>query len=116
MHMATFKSAVIKRSVRVAGHKTSVSLEDAFWRGLKEIAGEHHVPLSDLIDRIDSGRQHANLSSAIRLFVLDFYREQREVDRDASASNDLNDLTIAVVASPPTPSLAANGGDTSARR
>ena len=113
MHTATFKSAVIKRSVRVAGHKTSVSLEDAFWRGLKEIAGEHHVPLSDLIDRIDSGRQHANLSSAIRLFVLDFYREQREVDRDASGSND---LTIAVVASPPTPSLAANGGDSSARR
>jgi predicted DNA-binding ribbon-helix-helix protein len=113
MHTATFKSAVIKRSVRVAGHKTSVSLEDAFWRGLKAIAGEHHVPLSDLIDRIDSGRQHTNLSSAIRLFVLDFYREQREVDRDASAPND---LTIAVVASPPTPSLAANGGDSSARR
>ena len=70
------KSPVVKRSIVIAGHKTSVSLEDAFWRGLKEIAGEHHVPLSDLIDRIDSGRQYANLSSAIRLFVLDFYREQ----------------------------------------
>ena len=113
MHTATFKSAVIKRSVRVAGHKTSVSLEDAFWRGLKEIAGEHHVSLSDLIDRIDSGRQHANLSSAIRLFVLDFYREQREVDRDADA---LNDLTTAVVASSSMSSLVANGGDSSARR
>ena len=83
MHMATFKSAVIKRSVRVAGHKTSVSLEDAFWRGLKEIAGEHHVPLSDLIDRIDSGRQYANLSSAIRMYVLRHYRDQ--VDKQASS-------------------------------
>ena len=100
MHTATFKSAVIKRSVRVAGHKTSVSLEDAFWRGLKEIAGEHHVPLSDLIDRIDSGRQHADLSSAIRLFVLDFYREQREVDRDASAPNETGDAIERRVLSP----------------
>jgi predicted DNA-binding ribbon-helix-helix protein len=100
MHTATFKSAVIKRSVRVAGHKTSVSLEDAFWRGLKEIAGEHHVLLSDLIDRIDSDRQPANLSSAIRLFVLDFYREQREVDRDASAPNETGDAIERRVLSP----------------
>ena len=77
MHTATFKSAVIKRSVVVAGHKISVSLEDAFWRLLKEIAGEHYLTLSDLIGSIDSGRQHTNLSSAIRLFVLDFYRKQR---------------------------------------
>ena len=76
MHTDTFKSAVIKRSIAVAGHKTSVSLEDAFWKGLKEIAGGHHLTLSDLIGNIDSGRQHNNLSSAIRLFVLDFYRKQ----------------------------------------
>jgi predicted DNA-binding ribbon-helix-helix protein len=70
------KSPVVKRSIVVAGHKTSVSLEDAFWRGLKEIAGGRHVTLSDLVAAIDSERRHGNLSSAIRLFVLDFYRTQ----------------------------------------
>jgi predicted DNA-binding ribbon-helix-helix protein len=68
------KSLVVKRSVVVAGHKTSVSLEDAFWKGLKEIAGKRQTSLSDLVAAIDSQRQHGNLSSAIRLFVLDFYR------------------------------------------
>ena len=70
------KSSVVKRSIVVAGHKTGVSLEDAFWKGLKEIAGGRNVTLSDLVAAIDSARQHGNLSSAIRLFVLDFYRKQ----------------------------------------
>jgi predicted DNA-binding ribbon-helix-helix protein len=70
------KSPVVKRSIVVSGHKTSVSLEDAFWKGLKEIAGGRHVTLSDLVATIDSERRHGNLSSAIRLFVLDFYRAQ----------------------------------------
>jgi predicted DNA-binding ribbon-helix-helix protein len=70
------KSLVIKRSIVIAGHKTSVSLEDAFWDGLKEIAGSRDTTLSDLVAAIDSERQHGNLSSAIRLFVLDFYRNQ----------------------------------------
>ena len=70
------KSLVFKRSIVVASHKTSVSLEDAFWNGLKEIAGERHITLSDLVAAIDSQRQHGNLSSALRLFVLDFYRTQ----------------------------------------
>lgn len=68
------KSPVVKRSIVIAGHKTSVSLEDAFWRGLKEIAGSRHITLSDLVSTIDTERQHGNLSSAIRLFVLDHYR------------------------------------------
>jgi len=68
------RSQIIKRSVVVAGHKTSVSLEDAFWSALKEISGERHMTLSESIGAIDSERQHGNLSSAIRLFVLDFYR------------------------------------------
>ena len=68
------KSPVVKRSIVVAGHKTSVSLEDAFWKGLKEIAGRRHMTLSDLVGAIDSQRQQGNLSSALRLFVLDFYR------------------------------------------
>jgi predicted DNA-binding ribbon-helix-helix protein len=73
------KSLILKRSVVLAGHKTSVSLEDAFWRSLKEIAAYQHVTLSALLVSIDSGRDHGNLSSAIRLFVLNFYRDQLEV-------------------------------------
>jgi predicted DNA-binding ribbon-helix-helix protein len=69
-------SAVIKRSIVIAGHKTSVSLEDAFWSGLKEIAGERDTTLSKLVAAIDADRRHTNLSSAIRLFVLDFYRNR----------------------------------------
>jgi predicted DNA-binding ribbon-helix-helix protein len=70
------KSPVVKRSIVIAGHKTSVSLEDAFWKGLKEIASGRDITLSELVAAIDSERQHGNLSSAIRLFVLDFYRNQ----------------------------------------
>jgi predicted DNA-binding ribbon-helix-helix protein len=84
------KSPVVKRSIVIAGHKTSVSLEDAFWKGLKDIAGVRDMTLSELVAAIDSERQHGNLSSAIRLFVLDFYRNQlsdhktaREGPRDA---------------------------------
>jgi predicted DNA-binding ribbon-helix-helix protein len=68
------KSPVVKRSIVIAGHKTSVSLEDAFWKGLKDIAGGRDTTLSDLVASIDSERQHGNLASAIRLFVLDYYR------------------------------------------
>jgi predicted DNA-binding ribbon-helix-helix protein len=68
------KSPVIKRSIVIAGHKTSVSLEDAFWKGLKEIAIGRDKTLSELVAEIDTGRPHGNLSSAIRLFVLDHYR------------------------------------------
>lgn len=70
------KSPVVKRSIVVAGHKTSVSLEDAFWRGLRDIADDRDMTLSDLVSTIDTDRQHGNLSSAIRLFVLDHYRNQ----------------------------------------
>ena len=70
------KSPVVKRSIVLAGHKTSVSLEDEFWRGLKEIAGKRLMTLSTLVDTVDAQRQHGNLSSALRLFVLDFYRIQ----------------------------------------
>ena len=65
---------VIKRSIVIAGHKTSVSLEDGFWSGLKEIAAARRSTLSDLVASIDTGRAGGNLSSAIRLFVLEHYR------------------------------------------
>jgi predicted DNA-binding ribbon-helix-helix protein len=70
------KSPVVKRSIVIAGHKTSVSLEDAFWKALKEIARLRRVTLSELIGSIDSDRMQGNLSSAIRLFVLDHFRTQ----------------------------------------
>ena len=76
------KSPVVKRSIVIAGHKTSVSLEDAFWKALKEIAFARHTTLSDLVATIDSGRQHRNLSSALRLFVLDFYRSRAGAGAD----------------------------------
>ncbi len=72
------KSPVVKRSIIIAGHKTSVSLEDAFWKSLKEIAGNRDITLSNLVAEIDSDRCHGNLSSAIRLFVLNHYRAQTD--------------------------------------
>jgi predicted DNA-binding ribbon-helix-helix protein len=72
------KSLVIKHAIVIAGHKTSVALEDAFWNSLKEIAEQRHETLSHLIASIDAERKHANLSSAIRLYVLGFYRDQYE--------------------------------------
>jgi predicted DNA-binding ribbon-helix-helix protein len=68
------KSLVIKRSIVIAGHKTSISLEDAFWKALKDIALAQGTTLSDLVATIDSQRRHGNLSSAIRLFVLEHFQ------------------------------------------
>jgi predicted DNA-binding ribbon-helix-helix protein len=67
------QTSVVKRSIIVGGHKTSVSLEDPFWEAVKEIAGLKGVTLAELVSQIDTDRQRSNLSSAIRLFVLDHY-------------------------------------------
>jgi len=67
-------SGVIKRSIEIAGHRTSVTLEDEFWSALREIAAERGQTLRALIAEVDAGRGENNLSSAIRLFVLDHYR------------------------------------------
>jgi predicted DNA-binding ribbon-helix-helix protein len=72
----TVKSSVLKRSIVIEGHKTSVSLEDNFWDSLQEIAGERGMTLAELVATIDGNRNHTNLSSAIRLFVLGVYRDQ----------------------------------------
>ena len=71
-------SQLLKRSIVITGHKTSVSLEDAFWSALKTIAATRKIPLSDLVSTIANERKHGNLSSAIRLFVLDHYRRLAE--------------------------------------
>jgi len=62
-------STVTKRSVVIAGRKTSISLEDEFWNGLKAIARHHQRTLSAVVGEIDQKR-HGNLSSAIRVFVF----------------------------------------------
>jgi predicted DNA-binding ribbon-helix-helix protein len=80
------RSAVLKRSIVIAGHKTSVSLENEFWNSLKEIAGERGVTLGELVRTIDGNRNQTNLSSAIRLFVLGFYRDQRRA-QDKTATD-----------------------------
>jgi predicted DNA-binding ribbon-helix-helix protein len=70
------KSSIVKRSVVIDGHKTSVTLEDPFWRGLKEIAHDQGTTMSKMVAEIDKTRERGNLSSAIRLFVLDRVRTQ----------------------------------------
>jgi predicted DNA-binding ribbon-helix-helix protein len=77
-------SAIVKRSVRIAGHATSISLEAAFWRGLREIAAVRQLPVSALVAAIDAQRR-GNLSSAIRIFVLDTARKGELTDTVADA-------------------------------
>jgi predicted DNA-binding ribbon-helix-helix protein len=75
------KSQVVKRSLRVGAYKTSASLESAFWDGLKDIAAAQGLQLGQIlatIDRERRERQQTNLSSAIRLFVLDYYRSRMQ--------------------------------------
>lgn len=68
-------ASVRKRSVTVSGHQTSISLEEAFWDGLKEIAAGEGVSVNAMIERIDEART-GNLSSAIRVFVLERLRRR----------------------------------------
>ena len=72
------KSSIVKRSIVVDGHKTSVSLEDPFWTELKKIAHDQQGTLCDLVAEIDRRREHGNLSSAIRLFVLGHFLNQHK--------------------------------------
>ena len=68
------KSLVIKHSIVLRRCKTSVSLEDGFWESLRKIADERGETLSSLVSGIDASRQNANFSSAIRVFILEFYK------------------------------------------
>jgi predicted DNA-binding ribbon-helix-helix protein len=87
------KSPVVKRSVVIAAHKTSISLEDAFWKALKAIAIARGMTLSNLVTSIDVDRRQGNLSSCLRLFVLDFYRNRLAEKRSArSAAADVTGM------------------------
>jgi predicted DNA-binding ribbon-helix-helix protein len=102
------KSPVVKRSIVIAGHKTSVSLEDAFWTGLKDIAVARNMTLSDLVAAIDTERRHGNLSSAIRLFVLNHYQADTNGRAEPVANEALHSprkLMSAPVAAAPADAL-----------
>jgi predicted DNA-binding ribbon-helix-helix protein len=75
MKASVAKRVVARHSIVLAGHRTSVSLEDEFWSGLREIADRRDKSASHLIATINANRKNANLSSAIRLFVLNFYQK-----------------------------------------
>lgn len=66
--------AVVKRSVMIAGHRTSVSLEQPFWDGLRDIAEARDSSIAGIVAAVDAQRGDSNLSSAIRLYVLAYYR------------------------------------------
>ena len=91
------KSPVVKRSIVIAGHKTSVSLEDQFWDALKEIAANRRSTLSEIVASIDSGRNQGNLSSAIRLYVLAHYRNPPS-SRDTMEAAERNGSVRSTVA------------------
>src|SRR6478736_4147911 len=82
------KLRVLKRSIVIAGHKTSISLEDQFWDALREIATARGTPVGTLVSSIDVDREHNNLSSVIRLFVLDHYRARADAHRSAEGPNE----------------------------
>jgi len=75
-HRYTF-SPVSKHSITLVGHKPSITLENQFWDGLREIASGENIAVSTLIERIDTDRTSDNLSSAIRLYVLDYFQRHR---------------------------------------
>jgi predicted DNA-binding ribbon-helix-helix protein len=80
----------MKRSIIIAGRKTSISIEDAFWKGLREITAAKGIKVTDLVAFIDKNRQQGNLSSHVRLFVLEYYQtlaaSSNAVEQTASSS------------------------------
>jgi predicted DNA-binding ribbon-helix-helix protein len=87
-------STVKKRSIVVDGHRTSVSLEDAFWDSLRQIARERATNLSKLIGTLDAERNGGNLSSTIRGFVLDHYRDNVASNQFARAQTSRSGLLL----------------------
>ena len=83
------KSLVVKQSVSIKGRHNSVSLEGAFWNALKEVAVAQNITAAALVSKIDSERQAANLSPAIRVYVLEHYRLPANASADLSDRDDL---------------------------
>lgn len=68
-----------KRSLTLNGHRTSISLEDAFWEALRDIAVDETKSISELVELVDTARGEAGLSSAIRIFILDYFRARTKL-------------------------------------
>jgi predicted DNA-binding ribbon-helix-helix protein len=101
------KSQVVKRSIIVGGHKTSVSLEDAFWQGLKDIAYGRRATISGLISDIDHQRSQGNLSSTLRLFVLDHFRVSTPILAASSSTAAWRSRNSTIAAEPSTETVHA---------
>jgi predicted DNA-binding ribbon-helix-helix protein len=80
------KSLVLHRSIIIDGRKSSISLEDAFWECLRKIADERRETLTQLVTGIDASRDTKNLSSFLRVFILEFYKDR--FDRQARISEE----------------------------
>ena len=80
------KSVIIKRSIVLNGHKTSVSLENEFWEGLRQIADAQKSKVSAMVQRIDRERTNRNLSSAIRIYVFNHFRERLASERASAGT------------------------------
>ena len=80
------KSRIIKRSIKIDGHKSSVSLENEFWDGLHEIARQKSGTVAMLVEQIDHSRDNCNLSSAIRTFVFNHFRAREKMSSAASSA------------------------------
>lgn len=86
--------AIAKRTVTIDNHKTSVTLEDEFWSGLREVARRKNATLRSLVTQIDDARGRNNLSSAIRVFVLNYYRAHAHlVDKFKYTANSDSDAS-----------------------
>lgn len=75
-----------KRSINIAGHATSISLEEPFWIVLKQLADEKNLSLNALVESVDKARENTNLSSALRLFVLAELQSRLYAVTDPSSS------------------------------
>ncbi len=90
------RSTIAKRSVVIGGHKTSISLEEPFWQAVRDITDKRKVTVSELLRDIDRTRDNANLSSAVRVYVLDQFRRQAE----AAQSRQPSERNAAALSSP----------------
>ena len=77
--MKILKTLICKRSVILGGRKTSVSIENEFWDGLREIAVSQRLSIAELVTQIARNRDNINLSSSIRLYVFNHFRARAQV-------------------------------------
>jgi predicted DNA-binding ribbon-helix-helix protein len=72
------RSPVIKRSISINGHNTSICLEDQFYDALCDIADETNETVEAIVSRLDTRRKRANLSAHLRCFILDYFQQKYE--------------------------------------